>query len=63
MAILVVILKHFKPHLLLSGKSDWAKTWWEELRRHGDSELLKSFRSNVQDGRNGGHLETLWWPS
>ena len=25
----------------------------------GDSELLKSFRSNIQDGHHGGHLENF----
>ena len=32
---------------------------WEALWQHGDSELLKSFRSDIQDGRHGGHLEIL----
>ena len=36
--------------------SDWAETWWEALERHRDSELLISFRSDIQDG---GHLEIL----
>ena len=40
---MAAILKVFKPHLLPNGKSDLAKTWWEALERHGDSELLKSF--------------------
>ena len=29
------------------------------LRQHGDSELLRSFRSDIQDGRHGGYLEIL----
>ena len=41
MAPKVAILKSFKPHLLLNGKSDLAKTWWEALGWHGNSELLK----------------------
>ena len=28
-------------------------------RHHRDSELLKSFRSDIQDDRHGGHLEIL----
>ena len=41
------ILKIFKPHLLLNAKLDWAQAWLEALGRHGDSELLKSFHSNI----------------
>ena len=32
--------------------SDWVKTWLETLKRYRDSELLKLFRSDIQDGRN-----------
>ena len=32
---------------------------WEASEWHGNSVLLKSFRSNIQDGRHGGHLENL----
>ena len=59
MAARVAILKIFKPLLLLNGELDRAKTWWEALERHGDSELLKSFCYDIQDGRHGGHLENL----
>ena len=43
MAAKVAILKIFKPHLLPNGKSDWAETWWEELGRHGEPEMLNHF--------------------
>ena len=59
MAATAAILKFFKRHLLLNPKSDWAKTWWEASQWHRDSKLLKSFRSDVQDGRHGGHPEIL----
>ena len=39
----MAILKIFKLQLLPNGKSDWGKTWWVALGRHGDSELLKPF--------------------
>ena len=58
MATTAAILKFFKLHLP-NRKSDWAKTWLEASQLHRDSELLKSFRSNIQDGHHGGHLEIL----
>ena len=57
--IQVAILKIFKPHLLQNGKSDWAKTWWDALGQHGDSELLKPFCYGIHDGRHSSHLEDL----
>ena len=59
MATAGAILKVFKWHLLPYYKSDWAKTWWEAFERHGDSELLKSFRSDIQDGHHSSHLEII----
>ena len=53
------ILKIFKRHLLPNRKSDWAETWWEASEQHRDSEWLKSFCSDIQDGRYGGQLENL----
>ena len=53
-----VILKIFKLYLLPNCKSDGAETWSKALEPHRDSELLKSFRSDTQDG-GGGHLEYL----
>ena len=50
-----IVFKYHFPNL----KSDRAETWWETLGRHEDSELLKSFRSDIQVGRHGGHLEIL----
>ena len=59
MAATAATLKFFKWHLLPNRKSDWAKTWCEALQWHKNSELLKSFRSDIQDGRHGGYLEIL----
>ena len=59
MAITAAIFKFFKQHPLLNHKSDWALTWWEAWEWHSDSELLKSFHSDIQDGWHGGHLEIL----
>ena len=47
---MAAILKFFERHLLPNHKSDWAETWWEASERHKDSEFLKSFRSDIQDG-------------
>ena len=33
--------------------SDRTKTWMEASGQHWDSELLKSYRSNIQDGHHG----------
>ena len=59
MAATAAILEFFKRHLLLNPKSDWAETWWDASQRHRDSKLLKSFRSDIQDGHQGDHLEIL----
>ena len=37
-----------KRHLS-NRKVEWTQTWWEALERHRDSELLKSFWSDVWD--------------
>ena len=55
---MVAILKFFKRNLP-NRKSDWAETWWEASEQERDSEWLKSFRSNIQDGCYSGHLENL----
>ena len=47
---LVAILKIFKSHLFQNWKSDRAESWLEILGWHGDSELLKSFSSDIQSG-------------
>ena len=47
---MATILKFFKRHLTQDRKSDWAETCWTVSGRHGDSALLKSFRSDIQDG-------------
>ena len=57
MAAIAAILKFFKRHLP-NHKPDWAETW-KALERYKDSELLKSFSSDIQDGRHGGQLEIL----
>ena len=59
---MAAILKFFKQHLLPNRKLDWAKTWWEALEQHRDSELLKSLRLAIQNGCLGGHLETASAP-
>ena len=48
MSAFVALLKAFKRHLLTNGKSDQAETWLEALGRYENSELLKSFRSDIQ---------------
>ena len=54
------ILKIFKQYLLRSSwKSDGAETWWKASGQHGDLEFLKWFRSDIQDGHHGSHLENL----
>ena len=56
---MAAILKFFKRRLLPNRKSKWTETWWEASKWNRDSELLKSFRSGIQDGRHGGNLEIL----
>ena len=51
MAAMVASLKILKQHLYPKGNSDYAETWWEALGRHGDSELLNLFHSDIQNGR------------
>ena len=58
MAATEAILKFFK-RLLLNPKFDWAETWWEASQWHRDSKLSKSFCSDIQNGRQGGHLKIL----
>ena len=47
---MAAILKFFKRHLTQDRNSDGAEILLEVSGRHGDSELLKSFRSEIQDG-------------
>ena len=56
MATMAAILKFFKLHLLPNRKSPWAETEMGGIIR--DSELLKSFCSDIQDDRHG-RLEIL----
>ena len=58
MAAMSTILKIFK-YLLPDRKLDWVETWWEALEQHRDSELLKSFHSDIQDDHHDGHFENL----
>ena len=53
------ILKVFNCYLLLYSKSDGAETLWKTSGQHEDLELLKWFRSDIQVGRHGSHLENL----
>ena len=57
-AATAAILKFLKQHLP-NRKSDWAKTERETSQWHRNSELLKSFRSDIQDGRHGSHIGIL----
>ena len=36
-------------YLLRNRKSDWVETLCEALEQHGESELLNSFCSDIQD--------------
>ena len=56
---IVAIMKFIKQHLLLNPKSHWAETWWEASQWHRDSELLKLFHSDIQDGRLGCHIVAI----
>ena len=47
---MVAILKFFKRHL--PNRVGLSRNLMEALEQHRDSELLKSFLSNIQDGRN-----------
>ena len=53
------VLKVFNCYLLPIRKPDGAETWWKALGKHGDIELLKWFRSDIQNGHIGSHLEYL----
>ena len=57
MVAMAAILKVFNCYLLT--KSDGAEIWWKAFGQHGDLELLKWFRSDLQDGHHGSHLENL----
>ena len=50
---------NFSNDISSKSISHWAETLWEALERHRDSELLRLFCSDIQDGRHGGHLEIL----
>ena len=59
MVIMMAILKVFNCNLLPNRKSDGAETGWKALGQHGDLELLEWFRSDIQVGHHGSHLENL----
>ena len=59
MVTMAAILKVFDCFLLPNRKSDGAETRWKALGQHGDLELLEWFRSDIQDGHHGSHLENL----
>ena len=59
MVAMVAILEVFNCYLLPNSKSDGVETWWKASGQHGDLEMLKWFRSDIQDGNNGSHLEDL----
>ena len=58
MAATVAILK-FSNDITSQTISQIEPKRREALDRYRDSELLKWFRSNIQDGYHGGHLEIL----
>ena len=39
--------------------SDGTETWWKAMGQHRDLELLKWFRSDIQDDHHGSHLQNL----
>ena len=49
--------------LLQNRLSDWAEIWCGALGQRVGSWLFKSFRSDIQYGRHGGHLENLFLTS
>ena len=59
MAAMAALLKVFSCNLFPNSKLYGAETWWKASEQHGDLELLKWFRSGIQDGHHGGHLENL----
>ena len=58
MVTMVTILKVYNYYLLLNRKSDGVETWWA-LGQHADLELLEGFCSDIQDGHQCSHLESL----
>ena len=62
MTVMVAIFKVFSSHLLPNGKLSGVETWRKALGQHGDLEMLKWFRSDIQDGHHGSYgsrLESL----
>ena len=59
MAAMSAILKVFKNYYNPNCKLDWAETWWEASEHHRESELLQSFRFDIQGGPYGGNLKNL----
>ena len=60
---MAAILKIYFLLLLLNRKANWLQTCWEALWWLVDQKQLKSCRSEIQDGRHGGHLENLVFAS
>ena len=59
MAAMAAILKVCYCYMLPNSKSDGQETWWKASGKDGDLKLLKWFRSGIQDGQHGSHLENL----
>ena len=59
MSKMATTLKLFKEHLLPTEPCRIKLKQWDASRGLGDSESLKSFHSDIQDGCHGGHLENL----
>ena len=57
--VMAAILKVFNCYLIPNSKSDRVETLWKASGQHGDLELLKWFRSNIQEGHYASHLKNL----
>ena len=58
MAAMAAILKVFNCYLLPNSVG-WSRNLVEGTMQHVDLELLKWFRSDIQNGHHGSHLENL----
>ena len=59
MVTMGAILKVYDCYLLLNSKSTGARNQWKASGQHGDLGLLEWFRSDIQDGHHGSHLDNL----
>ena len=59
MTATMTILKFFKRYLLSNCNLDGAEIWREASEQHKNSDWLRPFCSDIQDGSHGGHIENL----